>query len=99
MSVAFRGMHASSVLRAWFASIVWAGFQLELGLKDVTLALDVAHKVHAPMPFASTLHDRFLASLAKGRGQMDWSALALGLSEDAGVDVRKWLPEPPSPKA
>ena len=67
--------------------LVGPGFQLELGLKDVTLALDAAHKVQAPMPIASLLHDRFLAAAAKGRGQLDWSAVALSTSEDAGVDV------------
>eukprot|EP00310_Coccolithus_braarudii_P019215 CAMPEP_0183344552 /NCGR_PEP_ID=MMETSP0164_2-20130417/10199_1 /TAXON_ID=221442 /ORGANISM="Coccolithus pelagicus ssp braarudi, Strain PLY182g" /LENGTH=349 /DNA_ID=CAMNT_0025515563 /DNA_START=69 /DNA_END=1117 /DNA_ORIENTATION=+ len=67
--------------------LVGPGFQLELGLKDVTLALDVAHKVQAPMPFASVLHDQFLAAAAKGRGKMDWSAIGLGVSEAAGVDI------------
>ena len=67
--------------------LVGPGFQLELGLKDVTLALDVAHKVKAPMPIASVLHDRFLAAAAKGRGKLDWSAVALNISEDSGVDV------------
>jgi len=55
-------------------------------MKDVTLALDVAHKVQAPMPFASVLHDRFLASSSRGRGRMDWSAIGLAVSEDAGLD-------------
>ena len=53
----------------------------------MTLALDVAHKVKAPMPIASMLHDRFLAAAAKGRGKLDWSAVALNISEDSGVDV------------
>jgi 3-hydroxyisobutyrate dehydrogenase-like beta-hydroxyacid dehydrogenase len=73
--------------------LVGPGFQLSLGLKDVTLAQDVAHKVQSPMPFASVLHDRFLASQAKGRGKMDWSAVALLSSEEAGVDVTNWLPK------
>jgi 3-hydroxyisobutyrate dehydrogenase-like beta-hydroxyacid dehydrogenase len=72
--------------------LVGPGFQLDLGLKDVTLAQDVAHKVQSPMPFASVLHDRLLASQARGRGQMDWSAMALLTSEDAGIDVSQWLP-------
>lgn len=59
--------------------LVGPGFQLDLGLKDITLALDVAHKVQAPMPFASVLRDRFLAATAKGRGTMDWSAIGAGL--------------------
>lgn len=72
--------------------MVGPGFQLSLGLKDVALTRDVASKVEAPMPFCSVLHDRFLASQARGRGQMDWSALALLSSEEAGVDVSDWLP-------
>jgi 3-hydroxyisobutyrate dehydrogenase-like beta-hydroxyacid dehydrogenase len=43
-----------------------AGFSLSLGLKDVGLVLQTAHEVQMPMPFASLLHDRLLASLAKG---------------------------------
>lgn len=39
------------------------------------------------MPFASLLHDRFLASVNQGRGEMDWSAVALAISDDAGVKV------------
>lgn len=62
-----------------------AGFSLSLGFKDVGLVLQTANQVQMPMPFASLLHDRLLASLAKGRGEMDWSALALGVSEDAGI--------------
>ena len=70
------------------------GFALSLGLKDITLALSLSHSVHAPMPFASVLHDRLLASVAKGRGGMDWSALALVAGEEAGVDVSPWLEKP-----
>mmetsp|Transcript_27392 Transcript_27392/g.57769 ORF Transcript_27392/g.57769 Transcript_27392/m.57769 type:complete len:253 (+) Transcript_27392:2-760(+) len=73
-------------------ALVGPGFQLDLGLKDVTLALDVAHKVRSPMPFGSVLHDRFLAASAKGRGSMDWSAIALSVSEDAGIDVSNFIP-------
>lgn len=61
------------------------GFNLSLGLKDVGLVLQTANEVMMPMPFASLLHDRLMASVAKGRGDMDWSALALGVSEDAGM--------------
>ena len=75
--------------------LVGPGFQLELGHKDVSLALDVARKVHAPMPFASVLQDRFLAALARGRGEMDWSAIGLSTSEDAGVDVSHLVPPLP----
>ncbi len=62
-----------------------AGFYLSLGLKDVGLVLQTANEVQMPMPVASLLHDRFLTSVAKGRGDLDWSGLALDVSEDAGI--------------
>lgn len=46
---------------------------------------DTAKQSKVPMPVASLLHDRFLASVNKGRGEMDWSAVALAISDDAGV--------------
>ena len=66
-----------------------AGFKLSLGLKDVTLALQTAAEASMPMPLGSLLHDRLITSVAKGRGDMDWSALALGVSEDAGTATRQ----------
>lgn len=62
-----------------------AGFQLALGLKDVSLALQTAASAQAPMPLASLLRDRLTAQVAKGRADLDWSALALGVAEDAGL--------------
>lgn len=63
-----------------------AGFQLELGLKDCNLVLEEANAKQAPMPFASLLHDSLLASVAKGRGKHDWSALTRIASENAGLE-------------
>ena len=62
-----------------------AGFKLSLGLKDVTLALQTARDSQMPMPLASLLHDRLMASVAKGRGDIDWTGLALNISEEAGI--------------
>jgi len=62
-----------------------AAFRLALGLKDVSLALATAAASSVPLPVASLLHDRYLAAMAKGRGDMDWTAIALGISEDAGL--------------
>jgi 3-hydroxyisobutyrate dehydrogenase-like beta-hydroxyacid dehydrogenase len=62
-----------------------AGFRMVLGLKDVNLALDTAAASTMPMPIASLLHDRLLANVARGRGEMDWLAVSLGIAEDAGL--------------
>lgn len=69
------------------------GFSLELGLKDVNLVCDTAFKSQVPMPVASLLRDKWLASYAKGRGEIDWSGVALSTSEDSGVNVSKCLEE------
>ncbi len=62
-----------------------AKFRLALGLKDVNLVLQTAAASDMPMPTASLLRDRLLASMAKGREDWDWTALALGVAEDAGL--------------
>ncbi len=61
------------------------GFRLPLGAKDVNLALKTAAEVNAPMPIASLLRDRFVGAIAKGRAELDWSAIALGAADDAGL--------------
>ena len=66
-----------------------AGFRLPLGLKDVELALKTGGEVRAPMPIAAILRDRLISSIAKGRDKMDWSALALGARDDAGLPERE----------
>ncbi|HEX6479565.1 MAG TPA: hypothetical protein VF043_12030 [Ktedonobacteraceae bacterium] len=33
------------------------------------------------------LHDRLLAAIAKGRGDMDWSGLSLEVLQDAGLKI------------
>ncbi len=63
-----------------------AGFRLPLGLKDVELVLKTAGDARAPMPLAALLRERIIAGLAKGRAEMDWSALALGVLDEAGIE-------------
>lgn len=63
------------------------GFSLELGLKDMTLVSAAAREAGAPMPFLSTLVDRYTSAKARGRGDFDWSAIGLSIAEDAGIDV------------
>src|SRR5271168_4267910 len=62
-----------------------AGFRLPLGLKDIELVLQTALAANAPMPTASLLRDRFISAIAKGRAELDWSAIALGAADDAGL--------------
>jgi 3-hydroxyisobutyrate dehydrogenase-like beta-hydroxyacid dehydrogenase len=62
-----------------------AGFAMSLGLKDVRLALAAADALAAPMPVASLVHDHFLAGVARGAGDSDWSALARLAAANAGL--------------
>jgi 3-hydroxyisobutyrate dehydrogenase-like beta-hydroxyacid dehydrogenase len=64
-----------------------AGFRQTLGLKDINLVKDLAEQQTMPMPLASLLHDRLLAGMAKGRAEMDWSALSLDVLENAGLQI------------
>jgi 3-hydroxyisobutyrate dehydrogenase-like beta-hydroxyacid dehydrogenase len=77
----FRG-YAPAVAEKRFSP---AGFKLALGWKDIALVLDAASQARVPMPLASLVHGRLLAGIARGRGDLDWSALALAASEDAGL--------------
>jgi len=62
-----------------------AGFRLNLGWKDIRLVLQIAAESATPLPIGSLLRDRLLSALAKGREDLDWSALALCASDDAGL--------------
>jgi len=66
-----------------------AGFAMPLALKDMTLALQAGQELRAPLPFASLIRDRLLASLARGRDAWDWSGLASVAREDAGLPPRR----------
>lgn len=63
------------------------GFELALGLKDMQLLLQAATEGAAPMPAADLVRDRMLEGMAKRREKLDWSALALGAAEDAGLSA------------
>ena len=75
--------HGKAILEQRF---VPPGFRLALGSKDIRLVRDTARNSQVPMPLASLLEDRFLRSLANGRAEMDWSAIALDQRESAGLN-------------
>ena len=68
-----------------------AAFTVALGLKDMKLARETATASHTSMPILDLLCDRYVSALAKGRADLDASALALGAAEESGLD---WSPNP-----
>jgi len=62
-----------------------AGFKMTLGLKDVRLILAAADGASVPMPLASLVHDQLVSGLGRGMGEVDWSALAQLVAENAGI--------------
>ncbi len=62
-----------------------AGFALKLGLKDAGLVLATAEECASPMPFASVVRDQFLAAIAQGQSELDWSSVARVAARRAGL--------------
>jgi 3-hydroxyisobutyrate dehydrogenase-like beta-hydroxyacid dehydrogenase len=63
------------------------GFAFPLALKDVRLALVEADAASVPMPSVDVVHNRLVAGVARGHGGLDWSALALIATEEAGLEA------------
>ena len=61
------------------------GMTTPLAVKDLRLALAEAEKLAVPMAVASVVHDRLVATVARGWGGLDWSALGLLAANDAGL--------------
>jgi 3-hydroxyisobutyrate dehydrogenase-like beta-hydroxyacid dehydrogenase len=61
-----------------------AGFTLDGGTKDITLILQAAAEVHAPLSYASVVRDKCLAAQARGLGDKDWSVMTETSRFDAG---------------
>jgi 3-hydroxyisobutyrate dehydrogenase-like beta-hydroxyacid dehydrogenase len=60
------------------------GFTVRLGLKDVGLVLAAAQARGVAMPLADLVRDRLQAAMAKGLGDLDWSALGRVAAEASG---------------
>jgi len=63
------------------------GFVMPLVLKDVRLALAEAEKAGAPMPSVDVVRDRLITGIARGYGDLDWTALGLVAAEEAGLQA------------
>ena len=61
------------------------GLAMPLALKDVRLALAEAERAGAPMPSVSLVRDRMITAIARGHAHLDWTALGLVASEEAGL--------------
>jgi len=62
------------------------GFDLVLGMKDVSLALKAGEQANVPLPFASVLRDAFIDAIANGDADEDWSAIARVAARKAGLE-------------
>jgi len=62
-----------------------AAFSMELGMKDVELALSTASELGVPMPSAALIRRQIAAAIAAGRGKQDWAALAEHIAGNAGL--------------
>jgi 3-hydroxyisobutyrate dehydrogenase-like beta-hydroxyacid dehydrogenase len=62
-----------------------AGSKLGLAAKDNRLFLEAGAELAVPLPFASILRDRFLASEAHGDSECDFTVIARRAAQDAGL--------------
>ena len=60
-------------------------FTLQLGLKDVELALDAGAESGVPMPLAELLRRQHLAAIERGYGEKEWASLGNYIAECAGL--------------
>jgi 3-hydroxyisobutyrate dehydrogenase-like beta-hydroxyacid dehydrogenase len=61
------------------------GFNMRLGLKDVRHIRQLADQVAAPLPLAEVAYGHLLAAIARGRGNLDVTALVTVVRELAGL--------------
>jgi len=61
------------------------GMTIPLAVKDLRLALAEAEHTAVPMPTTSLVHDRLVATIARGWAELDWSALGLLAETEAGL--------------
>ncbi len=65
------------------------GFKCKLHYKDLNIVQATARACNVPLPASALAHELFAALLAKGRGELDHSAVITVIEDLAGVEVRK----------
>ncbi len=61
------------------------GAKVVLGAKDMRLVLQAGEGLSVPLPFASVVRDRFLATIAKGESDLDFTVISRRAAEDGGL--------------
>ncbi len=61
------------------------GATVKLGAKDTRMLLEAADALAVPLPFASVVRERFVASRAQGEEGLDFAVLARHAARDAGL--------------
>lgn len=62
------------------------GAKVTLGHKDTRLFLAAGEALAVPLPYASILRDRFLATIARGEEGLDFAVISRRAREDAGLE-------------
>ena len=72
-------------------------FKLNLGLKDVELALAAGAESAVPLPLATLLREQHRAAIAQGYGEQDWAALGNYVAACAGLNLAPAASKPGNP--
>jgi 3-hydroxyisobutyrate dehydrogenase-like beta-hydroxyacid dehydrogenase len=62
------------------------GFTVQLGLKDIKLALAAAELVGVPLPSGSVVRDRLVGAIGHGDGDRDWAVLGRESARASGLE-------------
>ena len=76
--------YATRISRQEFSS---PSFTIRLALKDVGYVRRMADQAAAPLPLADLVSSHLLAALARGRGELDRTALVTIVREMAGLEA------------
>lgn len=70
-------MNANLISNKAYVTYFQTGFQMKLGLKDLSLFLEMAEKSGLDLSFAKALRERLEKGIKNGLEDLDWSAISL----------------------